>query len=354
MDRNEFYNIAVKYLESSKRLICQWATGTGKSQVALRFVNTHPGIHSLIVVPEADNIKNWRNEFKKFSISDDNVDIICYASLHKYKNTEWDLLVLDEMPHMDTDKRKEILNTVKSQFVLALGAVITFDERQSLESVYGPFVKSEISIEQAIKMNILPIPIVNIVHLKFDEQRRYWVNGKYINQKQHYDIIHKKVENAVNKHNETKSAFFRKKMFTLGDAKTAKAKEICQMLQKKGKRFLCFCSSIQQTVDIGGELSFTSLTPTSKKLLDKFNSKEINSLYVVGKLIEGQNLVDIDCGIIVQLGGTDRITVQEIGRILRSENPVVYVLVFDDTKDDGFLYTLTSNIPKEYIKHYNF
>ena len=87
--------------------------------------------------------------------------------------------------------------------------------------------------------------------------------------------------------------------------------------------------------------------------LNKFNNHEINSLFVVGKLIEGQNLKDIDCGIITQLGGTSRITVQEIGRVLRSTNPLVYIPVFDGTKDEGFLYTVTSNIPTEYIKHIN-
>jgi superfamily II DNA or RNA helicase len=75
---------------------------------------------------------------------------------------------------------------------------------------------------------------------------------------------------------------------------------------------------------------------------------------VVGKLIEGQNLVDIDCGVIAQLGGTQRITVQEAGRIMRSLNPEIFILVFDDTKDESFLYTLTSSIPAQYIKHYKF
>ena len=75
---------------------------------------------------------------------------------------------------------------------------------------------------------------------------------------------------------------------------------------------------------------------------------------MVGKLIEGQNLKDIDCGIIGQLGGTQRITVQECGRIMRSSNPEIFIPIFDDTKDNSFLYTLTSSIPREYISHYNF
>ena len=90
------------------------------------------------------------------------------------------------------------------------------------------------------------------------------------------------------------------------------------------------------------------------KLLEKFNNHEIDSLYVVGKLIEGQNLKDIDCGVIGQLGGTHRITVQSVGRIMRSEKPIVYAPIFDDTKDEDFLHTLIDNIPRDCVKHYKF
>lgn len=362
MTRDETYGFAAKKLTECKRLICQWATGTGKSQVALRFISCNNFTKCLIVVPETDNIKNWRFEFKKFGVSDVNVKIICYASLHKYRNTKWDFLVLDEMPHIDTDKRKQSLGTIEADYILALGALITDDERESLESIYGEFIKSSISIEQAIERNLLPIPRVNVMHLKLDNNKHYWYNGSLVTQKEHCRMLDEKVDAAVKRHENHRTELNRRKMLALGnerkrflgEAKTQKVRDICDILNAKKKRFLCFCSSIAQTVTVGKDCSFTSETPATKKLLEKFNSKEINSLYVVGKLIEGQNLVDIDCGIIVQLGGTERITVQEIGRILRSENPVVYILVFDNTKDDSFLYTLTRNIPKEYIKHYNF
>ena len=140
----------------------------------------------------------------------------------------------------------------------------------------------------------------------------------------------------------------------LGKQKDIAIKRICSTLDEKKKRFLCFCSSIQQAEQLGGEYAFTSKTPSSFKLLDRFNDGEISSLYVVGKLIEGQNLKNIECGIIGQLGGTDRITIQSIGRIMRSKNPIIYVLMFDETKDVGFLKTLTENISKDYIKHYKF
>ena len=352
MSRDELQDLAVRRLEKTKRLICQWATGVGKSNVALKFLAAHPEKSCLILVPEQNNIQNWEDEFEKFNVQGTGtVTIMCYASFHKLKGTAWDLVVFDEMPHVDTQKRLAICNSVTGEYILALGAVITDDERQSLESVYGAFDKSIISLSRAIELGFLPSPRVNVMHLQMDDAT-----------KERYQRVQKKVDDSVEAFNLSSNKFNHMRMLRagnerkrfLGELKEDAIRRICEKLVEKEKRFLCFCSSVKLANKLGGEHAFTSETPTSKKLLEKFNNHEIDSLYVVGKLIEGQNLNDIQVGVIGQLGGTQRITVQSIGRVMRSQNPIIYVPVFDGTKDDGFLYTLTANIPAEYIKHYKF
>ena len=361
MTRDELQDKAADRLWNCRRLICQWATGTGKSSVAIRFLKAHPTFRCLIVVPKTNNIQNWRDEFRKFDVPDDKVEIICYASIHKYAGTSWNLVVFDEMPHLDTEKRLAVCRSVAARYVLALGAVIDDDERMSLESVYGKFDISVITLGMAMSMGILPSPTVNVIHMSLDDKvRARVVNGRRCTAKEEYDHIQAKVTKAVNDYNANSSAFNKQRMLRagnerkrfLGSLKEDAMRGICERLYAGKKRFLCFCSSIKQANSLGGPLAFTSKTPAKLRLLDRFNNKEINSLYVVGKLIEGQNLKDIDCGVIGQLGGTQRITVQECGRILRSDNPVIYVPVFDETKDDSFLYTLTSSIPEGCIKHY--
>ena len=97
MTKDELQGIAARRLMNSRRLVCQWATGVGKSNVALRFLEDHPSLNCLILVPEDDNIKNWKAEFQKFNVPDDNVTIACYASLHKFLHTGWGLIVLDDV-----------------------------------------------------------------------------------------------------------------------------------------------------------------------------------------------------------------------------------------------------------------
>lgn len=363
MTRKELQAIAAQRLAKSHRLLCQWCTGTGKSGVALEFIRANSWMKCLILVPEQNNIQNWLDEFKKFGVSSENVTVICYASFHKYANTQWDLLVIDEAPHLDTDRRRAISRTVKADYVLALGAVIDEEERIALESVYGRFDVSYIPLKKAIEWNILPIPTVHVIHLHLDnEVPAYTHRKRKVTAKVYYDSVKQKVDSAVMAYNSVPSEFNKRIMLragaerkrVLGNIKDHELSRMCHNLERNGKRFICFCVSIKQAEALGGSHAYTSKTPVSQKLLEKFNAGEINSLYVVGKLIEGQNLNNIECGIIGQLGGTSRITVQEIGRILRSENPEIYIPVIDGTKDDSFLYTLTSNIPEDYIKHYNY
>lgn len=363
MTRDELQKLAAYRLLKESRLICQWATGTGKSGIVLQFLKANPEFTCLILVPEQNNIENWQTEFSKFGVPMELVRISCYASLHKYENTFWDLVVFDEAPHVDTEKRRTICESISAKYVLALGAVIDDDEQFALENTYGHFYKWEIPLKKAIEWGILPAPSIRILHMSMDNTtKKYWSSGHRYTALEMYGRIQQKVDSTVSAYNLSPNKFTQQQMFRagnerkrfLGKLKDEAVMKIVSRLEEKNRRFLCFCASIKQAEEIGKEKAFTSKTPASMKLLDKFNNHEINSLFVVGKLIEGQTLVDIECGVITQLGGTSRITVQEVGRIMRSQNPIIYIPVFDGTKDDSFLYTVTSNIPEEYVSHYKF
>lgn len=361
--KESLQNTAAEVLEKDKRLICQWATGVGKSNVALKFIKAHPTMTALIFVPEQDNISNWINEFEKFKTPMQNVIISCYASMHKYKGTHCGLIVFDEAPHADTPLKRELLSTISADYVLALGAVLTDNEIEALESTYGSFRKSTFSLDISIKMGLLPLPTVTVCHLVLNDKKLdHWYRGRVFTAAGLYKFLCEKVDSAVKEYDSRPNKQTERVMFNaglerkrfLGNEKESAIKRLSESLDAEGKRYICFCSSIKQAERIGGERAYTSHSPKSEKHLERFNNHEINALFVVGKLIEGQNLNDIECGIIGQLGGTERITVQALGRVLRAKNPVVYIPVFDGTKDDSFLYTLTNNVSEDYIKHINF
>lgn len=361
MTRDKLQKQAADMLLKKRRLVCQWATGTGKSGIVLTFLKEHPTFSCLIFVPESNNIQNWIDEFEKFGIQTDKVKIACYASMQKFKRTYWDLLVFDEAPHINTQKRLDVCKTMYGEYVLALGAVMKEEEVRALESEYGEFARDSLPITKAMKLGLLPYPEICVCHLDIGKiQGKHYYRGQAYSPKAYLELLNIQIRQQYQKYcserndkylTQMKILGSKRKLF-LGEIKETALSHICTNLQNNNRRFLCFCSSIAQAEILGGENAFTSKTAASKKLLQKFNNHDINSLYVVGKLIEGQNLKDIECGVIGLLGNSIRIAVQELGRIMRSKNPRIYVLVFDNTKDTSFLTSITSQIPETYIKHY--
>ena len=84
-------------------------------------------------------------------------------------------------------------------------------------------------------------------------------------------------------------------------------------------------------------------------IIDDFNTKKIDNLFAVGMLQEGQNLTDIEAGVIVQLDGQERAFVQKFGRSLRATDPIQFIFYYKDTRDTEYLENVLEGINEEYI-----
>ena len=91
-------------LKDKHRVILKWATGCGKSKMCIDLINwvvggiTHNPVSVLFLVAERAHIQNWQDEFDKWQLKRGKleVDIACYASLKKYKDYTYDIIVMDE------------------------------------------------------------------------------------------------------------------------------------------------------------------------------------------------------------------------------------------------------------------
>ena len=70
-------------------------------------------------------------------------------------------------------------------------------------------------------------------------------------------------------------------------------------------------------------------------------------------LQEGQNLVNIQAGIIIQLDGQERTFIQRFGRAMRANSPVQYIFYYRNTRDEEYLKDALQGIDKEYIEILN-
>lgn len=391
MIREEITKKSLDLALANKITALEFATGVGKSKIALDIINhlKQPSFKALIVIAELAHLDNWEKEKIKWKYDKltPNIEYVTYASLKKHRSYSYDLIILDEAHHIGSDIRLDIITEIKFNKLLLLSATLGNELKLNLTQLLKtPIVSFKISLQEAIDWKLLPVPNIYIIPLTLDplntketivetwgkanSRKHFKCSYKdrwtYLKNKKQYPNVHleiscteqQKYNYLDNKFNYYKSLFFKtrnertknawlqigslRKRF-LGELKTSYTKKLISQLQNK--RFICFCSSINQADILGGEdHSIHSKKDNSAEIIENFNSKKINQLYAVGMLKEGQNLTDIDVGIIVQLDGIERAFIQKFGRSLRAENPIQYILYFKNTKDEEYLKNILEGI----------
>ena len=397
MTREELQENAIYSLINDKRLLLQWATSLGKGYAAVRAVDRIKPEKTLLVVAEIMHKNNWRKEFKDYGAEYlyDKLTVECYASLKNHRDTSWDLIIFDEAHHLGSDLRMDILQSLKAERVLALSATLSDANLESLLNLtFGTFKVSDISMQTAIENGWLPEPKIFIIPLKLPvsgytetiveewglskkrvkyectwEQRWNFLRSKktlypnatltihctpyqkYLYLSEQFEYWKKRYFILKNERVKNKWLQFGnlRKIF-LGSLKTELVRNFLTTLSDK--RYICFCTNIEQADTLGGSHSIHSHYKSKQNdaVLAAFNNKEINNIFAVGMAQEGQNLVDIEVGIIVQLDGKERPFIQKFGRAMRAKDPVQYIFYYKDTRDEEYLKKVLEGINPEYIQ----
>jgi superfamily II DNA or RNA helicase len=395
MTRDEIQSRAVHLISLHDRLLLSWATGVGKTLGFIKIQEFLNAQETWIVVAEVAHIKNWEDEYKKHGKEHllNKTRIFCYASLKNNLNAKIDLLCLDEGHHATSELRLDHLSSISSTKIVALTATLSQEKRWSLEGLFGRFNLFSITLKQAIAWGIIPEPKVFIIPLelnKVDKNCRleqswgkkkerveiecdYLDRWNYIKFKDKYPNVTltlRCTEWQKNFYYNEQSEYWRKmymrsrqefqkvkwlltgaerKRF-LGNIKSEKVKPFIEKLSTK--RYICFCTSIEQAEYLGGNNAIHSKMDegTPVESIEAFNNGVIDNLFVVGMLQEGQNLNNIEAGIIIQLDNEDRPFVQKSGRALRAKEPILLVFYYKDTRDEEYLAKILEGIEPEYVR----
>ena len=106
MTREELQIQSLSLIKQSNRVALQWCTGLGKSKIAIDMANYltdkefkehEEPFNVLLVVAETAHKSNWKIEFDRWGLKTNNIVMECYASLKKYRNSYWDLVIFDEI-----------------------------------------------------------------------------------------------------------------------------------------------------------------------------------------------------------------------------------------------------------------
>lgn len=389
MNREELRVAAMEAIQSHNNIAIQAATGVGKSRIAFDLCNLVQAKRILLVVAERAHKLNWSDEKSKWSFPTPLVTV-CYTSLHKYQDTEWDVVIFDEAHHLNTEKRLAIFETIKAQHMIFLSATLKDSLIINLEDSCGHIHSIKLGLQEAFDSEILPEPKIVLVPLVLDntkmnqtiieewgkKDRRVSIKCLYkdrwhylrkkrqypnttltiiCTQQQKYNYITEQFEYYKKRYMMTRNEIIKNKWLQcgtkrkrfLGELKTDIVRSLIDKV--KDKRFICFCTSIEQAEKLGGTSAIHSKNKKTPEIIQKFNNKKISNMFAVGMLQEGQNLTDIEVGIIVQLDGEERAFIQKFGRTLRADSPVQYIIYYKDTRDEEYLNKAIESINKEYI-----
>lgn len=364
--KNSIQNHGLTLIDKHSNILYEWATGIGKTLLAIKIIEK-TNEHWNIVLAEVIHEINWIDEFKKFNKEHllEKVSFFCYASLHKHtKNTNY---IFDEAHHLTSDKRLNLLRQIQSNGVkriIMLSATLSRSQKIVIKDIIGNFYIDKISLSDAIDKKILPEPTVYFIDVSLDNTKKVYTfnfnKDKSIKctAKEFYNKSTERIEWLKQKYFTTRQEFDKVKWLSyankrkqfLSDYKTSYAKILLNKLTDK--RLICFTGSIEQSKKLSNGASIHSKLSKQERteLLNSFNNGDINQLFATGMLKEGQNLSNIEAGIIIQLDNTERYFTQVHGRTLRSLFPEQYVLYVKDTQDEVYVETAIENFNKDFVK----
>ena len=383
---------AVEISKKTDKILLKHGTGLGKSLSFIKIQEYHKPKSVYIIVSEKNHIQNWIEEYKKHGKEEllKVVKFFCYASLHKYIDTEVDMVCLDEGHHVTSEARLDALSTIKAKQIILLSATITNKQIELIEEITGEFYKYTVSLKRAIEEDIIPTPIIHLIPLVFSNEKteiieftrgkknsrikiycEYNNRFKYIKNKKLYpdiDLIIQCSQFQKNSYYDdltnyykrqffiSRSIIFKNKWLQIGMERkrylvSIKTPLIQILLDKiKDKRFICFCGSVLQARELSNSINLLcSEEHNNDETIKQFNSGEINNLFVVKMLQEGVNLSNIEIGIIAQLDGDVGPFIQKSGRIMRSTHPEIFIFYYKNSRDEEYMDDVLNEINSEYI-----
>lgn len=329
----------------------------------------------MVVVPTEDlRDVNWPAEVEQWygpggmEMWHESVKAVCYASLHKFKSIDFDLVILDEM-HNLTMLSASFFNSRVD--VMGLTATYPDPKRDPDKWLLCHQVCPEIftyTLDQGVDDGVVADFDLHIVWVPLDTAHKNIECGPagkryFTTEADRYRVLTNVLKRL---HAEKKDPKFmelaRRSLLCNLPSKLKAAQAIMKKVVIPGKRTMIFCGSIKQADELVPETTEqgTYHSKKSKKKgavnnLEEFRAGRLQTLGVVAAVNEGANIPNIDQGIIVQLDSNERTLVQRLGRLVRwreGYHAQIWVLVTPNTADQQWAKQALANFSADRISYH--
>lgn len=275
----------------------------------------------------------------------------------------WDIIVFDEAHHL-SERCREALGSFTTGCSIYLSATLKREIKDFIYDSYGAvnIENVKVSTKKAIEADILPDPKIILIPLELDNKKDdiifekkktkhnekplvipYIQKWKYKNykgalsyrctQRQYYNEISGLIEwyKRKNFNPVMKNIWLHKCGQRLQWLSMTKLPYTMKIIKMVHSRFIVFCNTIAESSAlhipaVNSQIGFRNL--------ERFNTKEINSLVAVNCLNEGANLLDCKVGVFNAINASEVMQVQKVGRELRHSSPVIIIPYFKNTREE--------------------
>ena len=390
MTREEIYQRCEREIDRTKGVLLEAGTGFGKTKCAVGLLNhialTKGKFNVLLLVAKKVHKDTWKREFEKWGLYRNiKVTAECYESLKKHACETFDIVVLDEVHHIQSELRLQLLQSLGFEYMIGLSATIPKKLKYYLMQIYKIGLV-RCSLQDAIEDGILPEPEIMLLPLQldntvkceeievnpkgsrgtvYDDYEKLWYYKKNklhailrCTKKQKLQYMDNQIVIAKRVFEVQRTEYVKRRWLRLcGDrlkylalCKNDVIKKLLDSL--KNKRVLTFCTNIEQTEELGSNC-IHSKNKMADRILDAFNKGRVNHITACQVLNEGVNLRQCQYGIFANINASDIIKVQRVGRILRHNHPVVIIPYYVNTREEEIVQKWIEDYNEELVHKYN-
>lgn len=359
----EAYEKVVERFKTNNKTAVIHATGTGKTSIALKWLEESKDDKVLYLTPNKIIIDQVKEYIEKQGVEVPQIEFMTYYELaNKEELTGYDKIVLDEFHRCGAPTWEKNVNKLltDNQGSKVLGLTATpkrhIDGKNMLTEIFHNDVASELPLTEAMKKGIIKIPT--------------YVNAMY-SFKESFHIIQSKIDKMQDaKEKEKIQREFNQAKRKIENASGLK-ELIKKYLVKEDGKYIVFCNDIKDMhkkmkefkhifedineVEIS-EISKNKSHKNNKETIKKFENSKNNKtklLFTVDKLNEGIHINGVDGIFMLRPTQSTIIYMQQLGRALSMSNNEASI-IFDLTNNlysSKYIYRLREELRREKINN---
>ena len=363
--------IAELWIESDRCNTIIVGTGVGKARITMLILNRLYELNDLnseskiLLLTNSETLRdtNWKDDFAKWGLSWmwDKVTSECYQTVYKWKDTQWDLVISDEIDFCFTDEYHKFFLNNQYSMLLGLTGFVDPSKDQLLNSIAPSIV--EYSTQEAQEDGILNR--TQLVLVEFDLSMnnsditvKYKKEGKDKSFTQSENDAYSYVEDSCNilygkisriesdpdvvfglndkkakelkdlKYKYRKAIADRKKLLYTGIASRVVAKTLQdKILQNPISKVVCF-SMLTDQADSINSVTFHGKNSKGSTALSDLSSGIVRSLGVCKAINRGVNISGLNNMIMESYDGSRTQFIQRHGRGTRlNPDQIMYLYI---------------------------